>query len=555
MTSLPRRSSRRPWAAVAVSAAVIVALGCAGERDSGRAFDPALAVSGARLEGDGVDPGWVALYDPGRAWNGFTLALLRKQVPVVIDMNGRLAHAWPAVRARSRVRLLDDCSLLTIASAGRRVQQFSWDGELVWEYALEDRLPHHDVIRLANGNTLLVVLREEQRADDLLEVDPEGELVWEWRAGDRLATWLAAKRSRGKANLTHINSVQELPANPWFDAGDPRFRPGNLLISARNLDALFVIDRASGEVVWSLEAGLDQQHEALMNGPALPRPGYVQLFNNNPFTSRTSAVLEMDPRDQSIVWVYRSEGFFSATKGAQQALPNSNVLVTSSRGWRSFEVTRAGHVVWQWTPPFEPQRPRRYARDHCGELERLGDPAGTPVVPPAGYGYVDRELYELSNDKDQAEIRVAGERLPVLRFTNRCRKVLLPPGATLDLSFGLAPERIPSPKASASFRAHLEDADSGSEALLLDETIASDDLVWRERSILLVEHSQRGATLCLAIEESPAVERDGRFAYWGHAAIRPGTGPASPDESDGPELSEQEIEERRQHLRTMGYVD
>ena len=47
-------------------------------------------------------------------------------------------------------------------------------------------------------------------------------------------------RDRRYPDPTHINSVFELTDNRWFDAGDGRFRPGNVLVSARNLNAIFI---------------------------------------------------------------------------------------------------------------------------------------------------------------------------------------------------------------------------------------------------------------------------------------------------------------------------
>ena len=43
-------------------------------------------------------------------------------------------------------------------AAGGRIQEFDWDGNLVWdfEYHSEKRLPHHDAIKLPNGNALLI---------------------------------------------------------------------------------------------------------------------------------------------------------------------------------------------------------------------------------------------------------------------------------------------------------------------------------------------------------------------------------------------------------------
>ena len=42
---------------------------------------------------------------------------------------------------------------------GGRIQEFTWDGELVWDFKFYNakQLPHHDMTRLPNGNVLLIV--------------------------------------------------------------------------------------------------------------------------------------------------------------------------------------------------------------------------------------------------------------------------------------------------------------------------------------------------------------------------------------------------------------
>ncbi len=95
--------------------------------------------------------------------------------------------------------------------AGGRIQEFDWDGNLVWDfkYVAENRLPHHDFAPLPNGNVLLVVW-DRKTADEayaigrsaktlgsgrllpdcVVEIKPtgptSGEVVWEWRVWDHL---------------------------------------------------------------------------------------------------------------------------------------------------------------------------------------------------------------------------------------------------------------------------------------------------------------------------------------------------------------------------------
>ena len=108
--------------------------------------------------------------DP-RACPGYTLiAPMTSQETYLIDLEGRVVHTWrsdwpPGLGAC----LLESGHLLRCGAmspgeqpfggpgAAARIQEFNWDGELVWDYefTLDRQLPHHDVTRLPNGNCLL----------------------------------------------------------------------------------------------------------------------------------------------------------------------------------------------------------------------------------------------------------------------------------------------------------------------------------------------------------------------------------------------------------------
>ena len=222
-------------------------------------------------ESPGPAAEWITVYNPQLAWNGYTLTLHDERVPVLLDMNGRPVHRWPGARVKSRVRLLPDGSILGLG-LGRQIVEYDWEGRQTWSFPTPGAIPHHDVLRLANGHTLVLILREGEGTDTLLEVDRAGQVTWTWRAAEHQHDLLSERPAHAE-DVTHINSLQELPENPWYRAGDRRFRPGNLLVSARNLNTIFLIERPSGRVVWTFTEDLDRQHEALMNGPGLPEPG------------------------------------------------------------------------------------------------------------------------------------------------------------------------------------------------------------------------------------------------------------------------------------------
>ena len=50
----------------------------------------------------------------------------------------------------------------------------------------------------------------------------------------------------------HINCVSVLGENKWYDAGDERFHPDNLIFDARNANILAIISKKTGEIVWQI---------------------------------------------------------------------------------------------------------------------------------------------------------------------------------------------------------------------------------------------------------------------------------------------------------------
>jgi hypothetical protein len=150
----------------------------------------------------------------------------------LIDMEGRVVHGWEsAYTAGQEAYLLEDGHLLRAATLsdserhfaaagqGGRVQEFDWDGNILWDFKFHDdtRVSHHDICRLPNGNVLLIVweiktadetLAAGRRpesvegawlADSIVEIKPTGkttgEIVWEWHIWDHLIQDADASKS------------------------------------------------------------------------------------------------------------------------------------------------------------------------------------------------------------------------------------------------------------------------------------------------------------------------------------------------------------------------
>ena len=381
-----------------------------------------------------VYPIGTTLYRPDVCCNGYTIIFNGFDVSLV-DMNGRAVHAWRLDASRcnrgtDRTHLLSDGHILVsrggMTSIDGMIEEYDWDGTLVWQFIPEGKIPHerllgphHDVWRKENGNTLLIcreAVPDEYLAevsnplwrdqpicgDTILEVDPAGEVAWEWNSHGHLdlnhrrllasPEWFAGPDNSTVVDWTHVNTVRDLPENRWFDEGDERFRPGNVMISPRQLDTVYIIDRDNGEIVWEYSGdyfgGLSGQHEPYMIPSGYPGEGNIMIFDNgaSPWNdlghAGMSYVLEVNPVTKELAWVYNAGLLFHSpyTSSAQRLL-NGNTLICESVAQRVFEVTREGDTVWEYIGGGP--RAYRYAYDHCPQTASLDRPAEISVTPPA----------------------------------------------------------------------------------------------------------------------------------------------------------------------------
>jgi Spy/CpxP family protein refolding chaperone len=163
--------------------------------------------------------------DP-KAFQGYNLmSPLNSNRTYLFDMQGRVVRTWqsdcsPALcpYLLSNGHILRGGSIGIEAQVfgpgpgvGGRVQEFTWDGDVVWDFRFfnSKQLPHHDLTPLPNGNVLMIVwdrkTADEALAagrrpeltgdshllvDSLVEIKPTGkttgEVVWEWHLWNHL---------------------------------------------------------------------------------------------------------------------------------------------------------------------------------------------------------------------------------------------------------------------------------------------------------------------------------------------------------------------------------
>ena len=387
-----------------------------------------------------VYPTGTTIYKPSQCCNGYTI-LWAKEIAKLIDMNGRTVNEWkidPGEHGNMlrRAKLLPDGHVLVVINSPTKgtemmsetgsVQEYDWDSNLVWEYIPEGRIPHknllgphHDAFRKSNGNTLVVCreavpeeymekVREPRRrrmtqyGDAIIEVTPSGKVAWEWHGHEHLDLNLHSRvikdpegktggYSNAESDWMHVNTVQALPENKWFDEGYKEFKPDNVMISPRCMDTVYIIDRDTKDPVWNYSGdymgGLSGQHEPYMIEKGVPGAGNVLIFDNGASPWKDlghcgfSYVLEVNPVTKELVWKYeRGQNFHSKYTSSAQRLQNGNTLICESAGKRIFEVTEAGGTVWEYVEGTA--RTYRYAYDYCPQTAALGKPKEVSVTPP-----------------------------------------------------------------------------------------------------------------------------------------------------------------------------
>ena len=256
-----------------------------------------------------VYPTGTTIYDPDRAWNGYTvLSPLSTPAVIVIDMNGTVVKRWDDFNnsAGGPARVLPG-GVVVAASGARPPHQESleliqrgFDGDVLWRFSRNEEITtrdgktiwsarqHHDwqrdsfpagyyspesTPRVDGGNTLILTHTTRTQPnvadvpledDRLIEVSWTGDIVWEWVASDHIDELgfaadarevikeaRAFNKGRGSFDWLHVNSATYLGPNRWFDEGDTRFAPNHVIISSREASLLAIVAR-DGQVVWRL---------------------------------------------------------------------------------------------------------------------------------------------------------------------------------------------------------------------------------------------------------------------------------------------------------------
>lgn len=163
--------------------------------------------------------------------------------------------------------------------------------------------------------------------------------------------WYLAKANQlNNDDPTHLNDIEPLPDS--LAAEYPLFEGGDLVVSLRHLDMVFVVDPISKRVKWYSTDSHIHQHD-----PDFIGNGWIAIFDNREDgTGRGtmlggSRVIAFQPHTDSLRILFptsRSEPLYTAHRGKWQLLENGNLLLTEEWAGRVVEVAQDGRTVWEW---------------------------------------------------------------------------------------------------------------------------------------------------------------------------------------------------------------
>ncbi|MCX6553339.1 MAG: aryl-sulfate sulfotransferase, partial [Acidobacteria bacterium] len=283
------------------------------------------------------------MINDSRAFNGYTLfAPKQNTMTYLINNEGRIINTWTASKfpPGQSVYLLENGHLLRSCMTkgqlssgggeGGRVEEYDWDGNLVWEldFSKATYMQHHDIHILPNGNLLMLVVEKKSYAevlaagfnpgklqpeiqqkglmlpDYVVEIEPTrpvgGKVVWEWHVWDHLIQDYDATKSNYGVVAAHPELIDA--------AGDQKNLPAfwnhmNSIDYNAALDQIAMSVRGNSEV-WIIDHGTTTAQAKGHSGGRRGKGGDLLYRWGNPLTYRAGTASDQRYFQQhDVEWV------------------------------------------------------------------------------------------------------------------------------------------------------------------------------------------------------------------------------------------------------------
>lgn len=305
-----------------------------------------------------LPPGLFPLTVSGEAtdWSGYQVLPLQgnPNAVVMVDTWGRYVWYYLVPEGGNLMRgfLSADRESVVLLLAGPqsaleegKVVRVSLDGATVTETPVP--YADHDLAELPDGTlaAIIVVPDGEQSADSIVEIARDGSTreIWSaWDAWDPAALGI----DEHEHNWTHGNALDYVPEEDAY------------YLSMKTLESLAKIDRATGEVQWTINGRLNEfsfgdtaplgmHHQFEVQGD-----DRIVFFENGSQERQASRLVELqldvEARTATEIWSYtRDPSVFVFAKGDVHRFDNGNTQVVWSTSGEIQNVTPEGEVTWQ----------------------------------------------------------------------------------------------------------------------------------------------------------------------------------------------------------------
>ena len=377
--------------------------------------------------------GFGVLVNKPHVLQGYTFIAPRSNSEAyVIDNDGRVVQEWDLGTNTREIHFLENGNILVVRaphaeldksfidlgySADGALAEYTWDGELVWEYNFLDpkRRHHHGIDILPNGNILAIVWDyhhidealdsglhpalaatifdgiEVFLPDTIVEIDKTSSvIVWEWQAWEHLVQDLgeslpdfglpSARPERVDINYNQY-SAKDIPTN--WSAGPADWLHSNMVNYNPELDQV-IMSVLRFDEFWIMDHDLSREESAGPAGDLLYRWGNPFAFGQGDMVDDRQLYQQHDVQwiDEGLpgagnVLIYNNRNNVVREEvPAEDEYSSILELKLPLREGGTYDWSADAEIVWQYDQDF-------YSRFISG-VQRL--PNGNTLVTEGGPG-------------------------------------------------------------------------------------------------------------------------------------------------------------------------
>jgi hypothetical protein len=206
-----------------------------------------------------------------------------------------------------------------------------------------------------------VINPDEDIIDNIVnEYDKDGNLLWSWSPSEHFNQFELTEEeiSNLQSNPIHIscfgdghdwihlNSACAVGENKWYDEGDTRFHPENIICCSRNLSMIFIVEKSTGNIVWKIKGSdfdFHFQHYGHVIPKGLPGAGNILLTDTYKREGRQAKIMEINPITNEVVFEYFGD-FESDAMGSVQKLEDGSYFISACHSHKLLVVSVDGEL-------------------------------------------------------------------------------------------------------------------------------------------------------------------------------------------------------------------